>query len=53
MRQRLLTLPVIVAILLSLVAAGAVLAEVQKVLSREGLLGVAPLRVGPGRRQTA
>jgi Transposase DDE domain len=48
MRQRLLTLPVIVAILVSLVWRRVPsIAEVQKVLSREGLLGVAPLRVSP------
>jgi hypothetical protein len=48
MRQRLLTLPVIVAILVSLVWRRVPsIAEVQKVLSREGLLGMAPLRVSP------
>ena len=48
MRQRLLTLPVMVAILVSLVWRRVPsIAEVQKVLSREGLLGVAPLRVSP------
>lgn len=47
-RQRLLTLPVMVAILVSLVWRRVPsIAEVQKVLSREGLLGVAPLRVSP------
>src|SRR5262250_1332625 len=45
MRQRLLTLPVIVAIIVSLVwRRMPSIAEVQKVLAREGLLGVAPLR---------
>src|SRR2546428_2687423 len=48
MRQRLLTLPVMVAIMVSLgwrrVPS---IAEVQKVLAREGLLGMAPLRVSP------
>src|SRR5439155_116075 len=48
MRQRLLTLPVIVAIIVSLVWRRVPsIAEVQKVLTREGLLGVAPLRVSP------
>jgi IS4 transposase len=48
MRQRLLTLPVIVAIMVSLVwRRMPSIAEVQKVLAREGLLGVAPLRVSP------
>jgi hypothetical protein len=48
MCQRLLTLPVIVAILVSLVWRRVPsIAEVQKILSREGLLGVAPLRVSP------
>ena len=48
MRQRLLTLPVIVAIIVSLVWRRVPsIAEVQKVLAREGLLGVAPLRVSP------
>jgi hypothetical protein len=48
MRQRLLTLPVMVAILVSLVWRRVPsIAEVQKVLSREGLLGVAPRRVSP------
>jgi hypothetical protein len=46
MRQRLLTLPVIVAIIVSLVwRRMPSIAEVQRVLSREGVLGVAPLRV--------
>src|SRR5215467_3170434 len=48
MRQRLLTLPVIVAIMVSLVWRRVPsIAEIQKVLAREGLLGVAPLRVSP------
>jgi hypothetical protein len=48
MRQRLLTLPVIVASMVSLVwRRMPSIAEVQKVLAREGLLGVAPLRVSP------
>ena len=48
MRQRLLTLPVMVAIIVSLVWRRVPsVAEVQKVLSREGLLGMAPLRVSP------
>ena len=48
MRQRLLTLPVIVAIMVSLVWRRVPsIAEVQKVLAREGLLGVGPLRVSP------
>ena len=48
MRQRLLTLPVIVAIMVSVVWRRVPsIAEVQKVLAREGLLGVAPLRVSP------
>ena len=48
MRQRLLTLPVMVAIIVSLVWRRVPsIAEVQKVLSREGLLGMAPLRVSP------
>src|SRR6266581_5591235 len=48
MRQRLLTLPVMVAIIVSLVWRRVpAIAEVQKVLAREGLLGVAPLRVSP------
>lgn len=46
MRQRLLTLPVMVAILVSLVWRRVPsVAEVQKVLAREGLLGSTPLRV--------
>src|SRR5499433_371429 len=46
MRQRLLTLPVIVAIMVSLVWRRVPsIAEVQKVLTREGLLGMAPLQV--------
>src|SRR2546427_12755722 len=48
MRQRLLTLPVMVAIMVSLVWRRVPsIAEVQKVLAREGLLGMAPLRVSP------
>lgn len=48
MRQRLLTLPVIVAIMVRWVWRRLPsLAEVQKVLAREGLLGMAPLRVSP------
>jgi hypothetical protein len=48
MRQRLLTLPVMVAILVSLVWRRVPsVAEVPKVLSREGLLGMAPLQVSP------
>jgi len=48
MRQRLLTLPVMVAIMVSLVWRRIPsIAEVQKVLAREGLLGMAPLRVSP------
>jgi hypothetical protein len=48
MRQRLLTLPVIVAIIVSLVWRRVPsIAEVQKVLAREGLLGMAPLQVSP------
>ena len=48
MRQRLLTLPVIVAIMVSLVWRRVPsIAEVQKVLAREGLLGMAPLQVSP------
>jgi Transposase DDE domain len=48
MRQRLLTLPVMVAILVSLVWRRVPsIAEVQKVLTREGLLGMAPLQVSP------
>src|SRR6266446_5980717 len=46
MRQRLLTLPVMVAIIVSLVWRRVPsIAEVQKVLIREGLLGMAPLQV--------
>jgi hypothetical protein len=48
MRQRLLTLPVIVAIVVSLVWRRVPsIAEVQKILAREGVLGVAPLTVSP------
>jgi hypothetical protein len=48
MCQRLLTLPVIVAIIVSLVWQRVPsIAEVQKVLPREGLLGVAPRQVSP------
>src|SRR5712664_4496419 len=48
MRQRLLTLPIIVAIMVSLVWRRVPsIAEVQKVLAREGLLGRAPLQVSP------
>src|SRR6266403_6144061 len=48
MRQRLLTLPVIVAIMVRLVWRRVPsIAEVQKVLAREGLLGGAPLQVSP------
>ena len=48
MRQRLLTLPVMVAIIVSLVWRRLpALAEVQKVLAREGMLWVTPLRVSP------
>src|ERR671924_1400602 len=48
MRQRLLTLPVIVAIMVSLVWRRVPsIAEGQKVLAREGLLGIAPLQVSP------
>src|SRR6266403_1368681 len=48
MRQRLLTLTVIVAIIVSLVWRRVPsIAEVQKVLAREGLLGMAPLQVSP------
>jgi hypothetical protein len=48
MRQRLLTLPVIVAIIVSLVWRRVPsIAEVQKVLTREGLLGMVPLQVSP------
>jgi hypothetical protein len=46
MRQRLLTLPVMVAIIMSLVWRRVPsVAELQKVLAQEGLLGGAPLRV--------
>src|SRR6266481_9221346 len=46
MRQRLLSLPVIVAIVVSLVwRRMPAVAEVQKVLAREGLLWVPPVRV--------
>jgi Transposase DDE domain len=48
MRQRLLTLPVMVALIVSLVWRGVPsVAEVQKVLTREGLLRMAPLQVSP------
>lgn len=48
MRQRLLTLPVMVALIVSLVWRRVPsVAEVQKVLTREGLLGMAPLQVSP------
>jgi hypothetical protein len=48
MRQRLLTLPVMVAIIVSLVWRRLpALAEVQKVLAREGMLWVTPLLVSP------
>src|SRR5882672_3782868 len=48
MRQRLLTLPVMVAIMVSLVWRRVPsIAEVQKVLACEGLFGRAPLRVSP------
>ena len=48
MRQRLLTLPIMVAIIVSLVwRRMPSVAEVQKVLTREGLLGMAPLQVSP------
>jgi Transposase DDE domain len=48
MRQRLLTLPVIVAITVSLVWRRVPsIAEVQKLLAHEGLLGIAPLQVSP------
>jgi hypothetical protein len=48
MRQRLLTLPGTVAIIASLVRRRVPsVAEVQKVLTREGLLGRAPLQVSP------
>ena len=48
MRQRLLTLPVMVALIVSLVwRRMPSIAEVQKVMAREGLLGMAPLQVSP------
>src|SRR5256885_14649843 len=48
MRQRILTLPVMVAIIVSLVWRRVPsIAEMQKVLAREGLLGGAPLQVSP------
>ena len=48
MRQRLLTLPVMVALIVSLVwRRMPSVAEVHKVLTREGLLGMAPLQVSP------
>ena len=48
MRQRLLTLPVMVAIVVSLVWRRVpAVAEVQKVLAREGLLWIPPLQVSP------
>jgi hypothetical protein len=48
MRERLLTLPVMVAIIVSLVwRRMPAVAEVHKVLAQEGLLWVAPLRVSP------
>jgi Transposase DDE domain len=48
MRQRLLTLPVMVALIVSLVwRRMPAVAEVQKVLAREGLLWAPPLRVSP------
>jgi hypothetical protein len=48
MRRRLLTLPVIVAIMVRLVWRRVPsIAEVQKVLAHDGLLGVAPLQVSP------
>ena len=48
MRQRLLTLPVIVAIMVRLVWRRVPsIAEVQQVLARDGLLGMAPLQVSP------
>jgi hypothetical protein len=48
MRQRLLTLPVMVALIVSLMwRRMPSVAEVQKVLTREGLLGMAPLQVSP------
>ena len=47
-RQRLLTLPVMVAIIVSLVWRRVPsVAEVQKILARESLLGMAPLQVSP------
>jgi hypothetical protein len=51
MRQRILTLPVMVSIIVSLVWRRVPsIAEMQKVLAREGLLGVAPL---PGHTAAA
>jgi hypothetical protein len=48
MRQRLLTLPVMVALMVSLVwRRMPAVAEVQKVLARAGLLWAPPLRVSP------
>jgi hypothetical protein len=48
MRQRLLTLPVMVAIVVSLVwRRMPAVTEVQRVLAREGLLWVTPMRVSP------
>jgi hypothetical protein len=48
MRQRLLTLPVMVAIIVSLVwRRMPAVTEVQRVLAREGLLWVTPVRVSP------
>lgn len=48
MRQRLLTLPVMVAIIVSLVWRRVPsVAEVQKILAQESLLGMAPLQVSP------
>src|SRR5437867_1424849 len=48
MRQRLLTLPVMVAIIVSLVwRRMPAVTEVQRVLAREGLLWVTPMRVSP------
>src|SRR5438105_13219769 len=48
MRQRILTLPVMVAIIVSLVWRRVPsIAEMQKVLARAGLLGGAPLQVSP------
>jgi len=47
-RQRLLTLPVIVAVMVSVVWRRVPsIAEVQQVLAREGLMGMAPLQVSP------